>query len=48
MASTEAFAGVKIERPRESGPARHKDVSPHPGNTLHAADIGKLADLLGC
>ena len=37
-----------IERPREFGPARPKDVSPQPDNTLHARDIGALADLLGC
>ena len=37
-----------IERPNEFGPARPKDVSPHPDNTLHARDIGALADLLGC
>lgn len=37
-----------IERPREFGPARPKDVSPRPDNTLHARDIGVLADLLGC
>jgi 2-haloacid dehalogenase len=37
-----------IERPNEFGPARPKDVSPHPDDTLHARDIGALADLLGC
>jgi 2-haloacid dehalogenase len=37
-----------IERPNEFGPARPKDVSPRPDNTLHARDIGALADLLGC
>jgi 2-haloacid dehalogenase len=37
-----------IERPREFGPARPKDVSPQPDNTLHAKDIGALAELLGC
>jgi 2-haloacid dehalogenase len=37
-----------IERPREFGPARPKDVSPQPDNTLHARDIGALAELLGC
>ncbi len=37
-----------IERPLEFGPARPKDVSPRQGNTLHARDIGALADLLGC
>lgn len=37
-----------IERPLEFGPGRPKDVSPQPDNTLHARDIGALADLLGC
>lgn len=37
-----------IERPLEFGPGRPKDVSPRPDNTLHARDIGALADLLGC
>ena len=37
-----------IERPHEFGEDRTKDVSPHPDNTLHARDIGALADLLGC
>lgn len=37
-----------IERPLEFGADRPKDVSPQPGNTLHATDIGALADLLGC
>jgi len=37
-----------IERPLEFGPARPKDVSPQPDNTLHARDIGALAELLGC
>jgi 2-haloacid dehalogenase len=37
-----------IERPLEFGPSRPKDVSPQPDNTLHARDIGGLADLLGC
>ncbi|MGJ7491692.1 haloacid dehalogenase type II [Variovorax sp. ZT4R33] len=37
-----------IERPEEFGAAHPKDVSPHPDNTLHARDIGALADLLGC
>ncbi|MDM0074415.1 haloacid dehalogenase type II [Variovorax sp. J2P1-59] len=37
-----------IERPNEFGTAQPKDVSPHPDNTLHARDIGALADLLGC
>ena len=37
-----------IERPLEFGAAQPKDVSPQEGNTLHARDIGALADLLGC
>lgn len=37
-----------IERPHEFGAARPKDVSPQPGNTLHAASIEALADQLGC
>jgi 2-haloacid dehalogenase len=37
-----------IERPMEFGPERPKDVSPRADNTLHARDIGALADLLGC
>ncbi|VTU29455.1 (S)-2-haloacid dehalogenase 4A [Variovorax sp. PBS-H4] len=37
-----------IERPWEFGPDRPKDTSPHADNTLHARDIGALADLLGC
>ena len=37
-----------IERPLEFGAARPKDVSPQAANTLHARDIGVLADLLGC
>lgn len=37
-----------IERPFEFGPGQPKDVSPQPDNTLHARDIGALADLLGC
>jgi len=37
-----------IERPLEFGAKRPKDVSPQPGNTLHARDIEGLADLLGC
>ena len=37
-----------IERPHEFGAAHPKDVSPRPGNALHAKDIGALADLLGC
>jgi len=37
-----------VERVHEFGPTRPKDVSPQPGNDLHARDIGALADLLGC
>ncbi|MGK6307485.1 haloacid dehalogenase type II [Variovorax sp. DT-64] len=37
-----------IERPSEFGPGLPKDVSPRADNTLHARDIGALADLLGC
>lgn len=37
-----------IERPHEFGAARPKDVSPRPGNPLHCATIGALADALGC
>jgi 2-haloacid dehalogenase len=37
-----------IERPREFGPTQPKDVSPHPDNTLHAASLIALADMLGC
>ena len=37
-----------IERPFERGRRLPKDVSPQAGNTLHARDIGALADLLGC
>ena len=37
-----------IERPYERGRRLPKDVSPQPGNTLHARDICALADLLGC
>jgi len=37
-----------IERPLEFGPRVEKDVSPKPLNTVHARDIGDLADLLGC
>ena len=37
-----------IERPAEFGASRPKDVSPRPDNTLHARDIGALADALGC
>jgi 2-haloacid dehalogenase len=37
-----------IERPQEFGPEHQKDVSPRADNTLHARDIGALADLLGC
>ena len=37
-----------IERPQEFGAMQPKDVSPDPLNTLHAKDLAKLADLLGC
>jgi 2-haloacid dehalogenase len=37
-----------IERPLEFGAKNPKDVSPQPGNTLHARDIEGLAELLGC
>ena len=37
-----------IERPLEFGAAMPKDVSPNPANTLHARDIGHLAEQLGC
>lgn len=36
-----------IERPAEFGPQRPKDVSDNGRNTLHAASIAALADLLG-
>jgi 2-haloacid dehalogenase len=36
-----------IERPLEFGAGHIKDVSPQPGNELHARDIAHLADLLG-
>lgn len=37
-----------IERPLEFGAAHPKDVSPQPGNTLHARNLLHLADQLGC
>ncbi len=37
-----------IERPLEFGPNVPKDVSPRPGNDLHARDLRDLADRLGC
>ncbi len=37
-----------IERPAEFGPGVPKDIAPDPQDTLHARDIGHLADLLGC
>lgn len=37
-----------IERPDEFGPSQPKDVSPNPGNTLHAKNIVELAVMLGC
>lgn len=36
-----------IERPLEFGAAHVKDVSPQPGNTLHARDLQDLAQQLG-
>jgi 2-haloacid dehalogenase len=42
------LATAYIERPTEFGPARVKDVSPKPENTLHAKSIVDLATLLGC
>jgi len=42
------LATAYIERPLEFGAAKPKDVSPQPGNDLHAGDIGALADALGC
>jgi 2-haloacid dehalogenase len=37
-----------IERALEFGAAHVKDVSPQPGNDLHAVNLMALADLLGC
>lgn len=37
-----------IERPLEFGADQPKDVSPQPGNTLHATSITDLARQLGC
>ena len=37
-----------VERPQEFGAAQTKDVSPDPANSLHAKDLGALADVLGC
>jgi len=37
-----------IERPLEFGTAQPKDVSPRPGNDLHARNLLHLADMLGC
>lgn len=37
-----------IERPLEFGVAQPKDVSPQPGNELHARDFLDLAAQLGC
>ena len=36
-----------IERPHEFGAAHPKDVSPQPGNSLHARDLQALAEQLG-
>lgn len=37
-----------IERPLEFGAGQPKDVSPQPGNDLHASSIVALAGMLGC
>ena len=37
-----------VERPLEFGAAQPKDVSPQPGNDLHATSITDLARMLGC
>jgi 2-haloacid dehalogenase len=37
-----------IERPLEMGASKLKDVSPQPGNDLHAVDLNALAEQLGC
>jgi len=37
-----------IERPLEMGAAHPKDVSPQPGNDVHAVDLNALAAQLGC
>ena len=37
-----------IERPYENGRHQPKDVSPRPGNDLHAASFTALADQLNC
>ena len=37
-----------IERPHEFGVAQPKNVSPQPGNDLHAQDLNDLASMLGC
>ncbi len=37
-----------IERPLEFGAAQVKDVSPQVGNDVHARDMLRLAELLGC
>ena len=39
---------VYVERPLEFGAAHPKDVSPQPGNDLHAVSIADLARQLGC
>ena len=36
-----------VERPLEFGPSRPKDVSPQPGNDMHASSLVALADQLG-
>lgn len=42
------LATAFIERPREFGPRREKDISPRPENTLHVRSITELATVLGC
>ena len=42
------LATAYIERAHEFGSAYPKSVAPDPHNTLHAAHIDALADLLGC
>lgn len=42
------LATAYVERPLEFGAAHPKDVSPQPGNTLHARDFVDLARQLGC
>ena len=42
------LATAYIERPLEFGARQPKDVSPQPGNDLHARDLLALADQLDC